>query len=588
MNSYRKSKTVAKTIIGPGLKLENVVLSTMKTITNIVGATLGPSGKAVLIERQEYGLPHIFTKDGVTTFRNLGFEDPTAHMIMEAARDASVRTASEAGDGTTTATVLAEAIVRYTNEYCKANPKVSPQKVVRKLEKAFKEFIEPSIKKWSLTPDEKMLKSVAQLSANGDVELADAVMKCFDFIGDDGNISIVEVSGPSHYEVEHISGFPISMGFEESCAKLFPLFINDKVNNRCLLEKPVFVLYFGTITSTQTIIRLMEKIAQAWAHPEMAGREKAFTPNVVLVATGFSESVLGDLGANFTAPQTINVFPLITPKTGAQNAELHFLDDLAAITGAKVFDPITHTLDNAELDDLGYGGIQSFEAQRYRSTILGIADEGLVIARAEDLKNALNSAESKMDKYVLEERLAKLTGGVAKLKVVGASNGELREKRDRAEDATFAVRGARKHGCLPGGGWTLAKLASTVALYNDSILSSVLYPALLEPIHKLFTNCGLHEDEFDPIVNRLLTGTFNLDTYDAMEGKWVNAVEGGILDSTPAVLEALRNSISIASMLGTLGGTVVFQRDMESEEAEAAATNSFLESYNKDEQLTRH
>lgn len=579
-NSYRKAKTVAKDILVHGETLEEKVLSTMSTISAVVGATLGPSGRPILIERQEYGLPHIVTKDGVTTFRSLGFNDPTAHAIMEAARDASIRTATEAGDGTSTATVLSEAIVRYSSKYCKANPKASPQKVVRKLEKTFREFIEPKIKSLSIKPNEEMLKSVAKLSTNGDLELANAVMECFEYIGDDGSISITELSGPSHYEVEHISGFPISMGFEESCAKLFPLFINDKANNRCFLEKPSFVLYFGQITNTQTIIKLMEKIADGWANPSNHNLKKAFSPNVVLVATGFSESVLGDLGANFPHGQTINVFPLVTPKTGAQNAELHFLDDLASVTGAKVFDPITNTLENAKLSDLGYGDVQSFEAQRYRSTILGIADEGLIIARAEEVKNALKYAESKMDCYILEERLGKLTGGIAKLKVIGASNGELREKRDRAEDATFAVRGARRHGCLPGGGWTLAQLVKELTNDLDPVIKEVLIPSLLEPIKKLLTNCGLIEEEIEPILQALIN-TSDHTTYDAMEGKFVNAVEGGILDSTPAVLEAIRNSISIASLLGTLGGTVVFHRDAESEIAEADSTNSFLDSYNK-------
>ncbi len=592
MNSYRKAKSVAKDVLVVGPKLENTVLSTMRTISDVVGATLGPSGRPVLIERQEYGLPHIVTKDGVTVFRNLGFNDPTAHVIMEVAREAATRTVSEAGDGTTTATVLAEAIVRHTYNYCKKNPKVSSQKVVRKLETLFRDFVEPKIKKWSMKPTDAMLHSVAKLSANGDAELADAVIKCFDLVGDEGNISIIEQSGPSHYEVQSLKGYPISMGYEESCAKFFQFFQNDKANNRCFMEKPVFILYYGAITEIQTISKLLMFIGDAWAEPERTGLEKPFNHNVVLVATGFSETVLATLANNFVQGNTINVFPLLTPKSPVQNGEMHFMYDLAAVTGATVFDPLSKPIDSASLRDLGYG-LESFESTRYRSTILGLCDESLIIMRAEEIRNAIPNAESKMDKAILEERAAKLVGGVAKLIVVGASNGELREKRDRVEDAVCAVRGARKHGCLPGGGWTLKQLISELDTYaDDEIIDNVLIPALKEPIIRIFRNCGMDEEEIqstmDLIGNRYVAEPGELwgqgdnvaVVYDAWEGKQVDAVAGGILDSTPAVLEAIRNSISIASLLGTTGGTIAFKRDDELERQEAMDTNHFMKSFN--------
>ncbi len=578
MNSYRKAKSVAKDLLVHGPDLEKKVLSVMKTISDIVGSTLGPSGRAVLIERQEYGLPHMFTKDGVTVFRSLGFTDPTAHAIMEAARDASVRTASEAGDGTTTATVLAEAIVRNISAYCNANPKVSPQKATRRIEQIFKETIEPAIRGFSLMPTKEMLRSVAKLSANGDSELADAVMKCFDVVGDDGNISIIELSGPSGYQVESIKGYPLGIGYEESCGKYFPMFLNDKVNNRCHMDKPVFVLYYGTITQTQTIERLMQQVAEAWQHPERHGLDKPFTYNVVLIATGFSETVLTDLSVNFQHPHTIKVFPLLTPKTHIQNSEMHLLYDLAAITGAKVFDPMSSPLENATLGDLGYG-ITAFEVNRYRSSILGICDESLIFARQEEIKRM--DAESKVDKYVIDERVAKLSGGIAKLKVIGPSNGELREKRDRAEDAVFAVRGAVKHGCLPGGGWTLKTLTRvlTEKYGPDDDIIKVLSKSLLEPISRIFTNAGMNPDEESVAFKCIGTEEGIFTVYDAWENKKVNAVEKGILDSTPAVLEAIRSSFSIASLLGTLGGTVVFKRDDEMEKQEATDTTSFMKAF---------
>lgn len=588
MNSYRKAKTVAKDVLVIGPELETKIVKTMHTIASIVGATLGPSGRPVLIERQEYGMPNLFTKDGVTVFRNLGFTDPTMHCIMESARDAATRTVAEAGDGTTTATVLADAIVQNTFKFCKENPTVSPQKIVRKLEETFRDFIEPSIKKWALKPDEKMTHSVAKLSANGDKDLADAVMKCFDIVGDDGNISIIEQSGPSRYEVEALKGYPVNVGYEESCGKFFPLFLNDKANNRTYMENPVFILYFGALTEIQTVILLLQKIAGAWANPEEYGLTKKFNHNVVLIATHFSESVLSHLGVNMSQPDTINVFPLLMTKSPMQNGEMHQLHDLAAVTGAKVFDPITNPLENAKLEDLGYG-IESIEIQRYRTTILGLCDETLVLMRAEEVKQAIASAVSVFDANIMKERLAKLVGGVAKLKVIGASNGELREKRDRAEDAVCAVRGARKSGCLPGGGWTLKMLINELTSFGpycgDIILQQVLVPSLKEPIFKIFRNCGMNEEEsnkaYDLIENKAKLTTLNETmafVYDAWEGRQVAAVAGGILDSVPAVLEAIRSSLSIASLLGTAGGTIVFKRDDELERREAMDTSDFLKS----------
>ncbi len=596
MNSYRKAKTVAKDVLTIGPDLERTILTTMKKISDIVGATLGPSGRAVLIERQEYGLPHMFTKDGVTVFRNLGFNNPTEHAIMEAARDAATRTVAEAGDGTTTATVLAEAIVRNTYRFCKDNPKVSPTKVVRKLEQVFKEVIEPTVKSSAIKADEKMLHHVAKLSANGDEALAKAVMECFELVGDDGNISIIEQNGPSNYEVEGLKGFPITMGTEESCGAYFQLFLNDQANNRTFMENPVFILYHGSITEIQTVLLLLEKIGAAWEDPKSYGLEKKFNHNVVLVAHNFSATVLGHLGRNFAHPKTINVFPLLTPKGPIQNGQLHFLHDLAAVTGATVFDPVTKPLDEADFRDLGYG-IEAFEANRYRSTISGICDESLILMRAEEVKRSIAGANSKLDEQILQERVGKLTGGIAKLKVVGASNGELREKRDRAEDAVCAVRGAKKYGCLPGGGWMLNTLCSIIRTkyHDDPILMGVLVPSLYEPIERIFRNCGMNEEEVHETILKIGVRSEEKEeehihgepfitelvpvVYDAWEGKTVDAIEGGILDSTPAVLEAIRSSLSIASLLGTAGGTVVFRRDEAMEVKEAVDSADFMKQF---------
>lgn len=584
---YQKAQSVAKRVQTRGPALDKTILETMKTISSIVGSTLGPGGRQVLIERQEDNLPPMVTKDGVTVYRSLGFDDPAAQAIMEASRDASVRTASEAGDGTTTATILSEAIVRRTKHFTEANPRVSPQRVVRRLETAFREVIEPSIKKLAMKADltdpegEKLLFNVAKISANGDTDLAKAVMECFRLVGDDGNVTISELNGASRYEVERIEGFPIGMGYEESAAKFYPKFINDPGNQRVMMERPLFIVYHGRIQDPQSLFGLLSKLGYEFEAEKIG-------PNVVLCATGFSESVLGYLGMMFAADNALNVYPLLAPQSPFAQGQLDFLMDLCAITGSTMLDPMNLPFEQAQIEHFGRADV--FESFRFRSNVVGKASEDLLLLRVDELQTNLTRAESQLDEIYLKERIGKLTGGIARLKVIGASNGELKEKRDRAEDAVCAVRGAIKHGVLPGGCWTLLKLMNELQGTNDKIITEVLIPALFEPFRRLLENVGLtdhNSDEFRAIIEGMSASLQGISealmVYDALEGKLVDAIDEGILDSTPAVLEAIRNSLSIAALLGTLGGTVVFKRDAGVERQEARDMANFNRDANTNE-----
>ena len=587
---HLKVKSAAKLSFPKGPGLKKAVLEAMKHCSDMVGGTLGPGGHTVLIERPEYGLPPFPTKDGVTVFRALGFDDPVAHCIMEAARDASVRTANEAGDGTTTATILAEAVVRRVFEYCEANPSVSPQQVVREIQHLHKTVLAPELERLAvpaaLDTDEghRLLRAVALVSANGDEALADSVMRCYDICGDDGNVTIVEASGPHGYEEERVDGFPIPMGYEESCGRFGPAFVNRPETQQVLVERPVFVLYFGRLNDVQTIMPLMQKLQEA-----MEG-EYLNTPNVVVVATGFSEQVQAAFAQNWAAPASLNIFPLAVPPSPQHNGQRNFLDDLAAYVGAAVFDPVTKPLDTADafhelgniaLDDEDNRwktlGVRSFEVSRYRSTVLGYCQEDILLARADVVRAQAEQAGSELDAILTRERLAKLTGGIARLKVIGSSNGELKERRDRAEDAICAVRGAIKHGCLPAGGWALASLVHKLQDAGTDVTERILIPALLEPVERLVRNIGMTDDGVQTHRATLLgyaaAGTPRV--FDAQGLLWVNAHEAGLMDSVPAVRDALKNALSIATVLGTLGGVVVFPRDRTHERSEAKAAAEF-------------
>ncbi len=596
-----KSKSASKVVIPKSPALENKILETMKTISTIVGGTLGPGGHPVLIERQEYNLPPLVTKDGVTVFRSLGFQDAIQHSILESARDASVRTAQEAGDGTTTATILSESFVRYTTQFCKENPTIPPIRVIKTIQNLFQDKITPAIEKLTIpcdfsTPEGKeRLKNVAKLSGNGDIELAEAVIKCFDITGDAGNVTIVETTGKTSYDVEKIEGYPIASGYEVSCGNFYSVFINDPATQRVILEKPIFILYFGRLSDFQTCSDILVRLQEAFTGNYLD------THNVVIMATGFSESVLANFANIFINASNINIFPLVVPKTAALNSERHFLDDVAAVTGSEVFDPLTKPLSGAVFEDLGNIakveeagsngvatevwkplGIKSFEAGRYRSTIIGHCDEGILLEQAEKVSGAISNAESEWDARYLQERLAKLSGGIAKLVVRGNSGGELKERRDRAEDAVCAVRGAIKHGAVIGGGWTMLRLAYELENggfdeTTKAIVEQIVSRSLLDTLLVLFSNAGLDPEKQDAKVAKSVREGDPLKAWvtDLSLNKCVKALNAGILDSVPALLEALKNSISIATLLGTLGGVVVYPRDHEFDLKDARDANEF-------------
>jgi chaperonin GroEL len=275
------------------------------------------------------------------------------------------------------------------------------------------------------------------------------------------------------------------------------------------------------------------------------------------------------------------------------NSQNEFLHDLAAVTGGKVLDGINAPLEYALITDLGnvsvesnmvtedgrempiYGAakVSSFESGRYRSSIHGFVSEDLLIVRADEVRIQSEQAASQLDREFLRERLAKLTGGIARLIVVGSGSGEIRERKDRAEDAICAVRGALRRGCLVGGGWTLLKIIDT--LPDTKICGEVIKPALFAPVQLLCINSGISATEIDAVISEMGAGSLRdkpqveARVRDASTGEFVRGVDAGILDSFPAVHEAIKNAIGIAGVLGTTGGIVVHPRDHDAELAEA-------------------
>lgn len=587
---YQKVKSVSKLMLNRGPELQGLIQRTLKTCSDLVGSTLGPGGLTVVVEHQETGMPPVITKDGVTVFRNLGFKDPAAQVLMESARDAAVRTATEAGDGTTTATILAEAFSRQTQEFCNRNPEVSPQRVARILRELVDTEVLPRLQELRIRPQlgdpagRAALHAVARTSANGDTELATAVLACFDAIGDAGNVTIAEATGPSKYVVQKIEGYPVPGGYEDSCGQFYQKFVNDPGTQSMVLERPAFILHHGRISDYNMLWPVLTQIAGLIGTDAGEVGGQRLTHNVVVAATGFSETVLANLAVMFPSEGTLNVYPLLVPMSPIRTGQHDFLADLASLTGGAIFDPLEYPLQNFEPQDLGVGPT-AFEATRFRSNVIGRRDEVLVLERVDQIEKQLGEAAiSELERTLLRERVAKLTSGIARLVVQGSSYGDVKERRDRAEDAICAVRGAIRDGALPGGGAVLSELSYELAKLGDpegtlgvrddygTVAARVLAPALLEPVLRLFTNAG-----YTPEKAKEMTYELDVDhVYDLSARRWVDPVKAGVLDSLPAVRDAIRNSASIAAQLGTCGGVVAFPRDLDLERTEARDTAEFL------------
>jgi chaperonin GroEL len=612
-----KAKSAAKVVLTAGAELDRLIGEVVDMVDIAVGSTLGPGGCPALLERQEFDVAPVVTKDGVTVFRALGCENSVQHCVLDTYREVAIRTANEAGDGTTTATILGAEIYRRVKAFCKAHPAFSPQAALRQAGAVLDKLLDPvsgEAARMALRPgmdkaeDLQVLRAVAQVSANGDGALADAVLEAFDITGDDGNVTIEEEENTlSRYSVEPISGYPIPVGYEDSCNRFSSVFINDHATQRILLDSPAFLLYFGPLNSIHTVARALEYVHEMWA------RNQLRTPNVVLVACSFSEAVLEFLVKVWANQGMINMLPVMLPSSFVKNGQRHLLDDIAAVTGGKVFDNTTMPLDNLQIGDLGNtvadaetpntwlpGPISRVEMGRFRTTIVGHYDDGLIELRAGEVKAAVKESGSILDKTVTEERLARLVGGIAKVKVIGPTSAERKERRDRVEDAVCAVRGALKHGAVPGGGWLLLRLAAKMPA--TQVAQEILAPAFEAPTRRLLENSGLVGEQAQAVLDKVRASAVSFDdpgsaaempaespdgisrqvslqktalVYDAAKGVMVPAVESGILDSLPAVVEAVRNSFSTASVLGTVKAVVVWPRDREFERKDAAHAASF-------------
>jgi len=550
-NSMLYEKSKAKDIIADKERLNKIVASSIKDMATIVGSTLGPGGRAVLIERD--GQPPLATKDGVTVAKSLGVDKAEHNIIVEAAKEICINTAKDAGDGTTTAIVLANAITQYGQDFVLSNKKYNPQRIVNDLEELYDEVIVPYIKTRAVpVQGEDNLRSVATISANGDTRIANVVVDAVMSAGDDGHIIIEEAQG-DEMRVETIDGYVVTSGLKD-LGQLGPMFINDRTNQQCKMDNGYVFLYNGTINDLKSLAFVQEAIE---------GTDLYGSP-LMIIAHDFSDLVLDKIVKNIKGG--ITICPIKTPRSGLPNSRTVFLEDMAAYTGARLFDP--STVEDITSDD--FGQFSFAKSNTYETFIMAQPDSEQLEQRILELKALEESCFSEVDKMHVRANIAKLTGGISTIFVGGVSDLKVRERKARVEDAVEAVRSAIAEGVIPGGCLVQLELAKII---DDSLSDarpswSIMSNALREPFKLLLTNCGENHEDIAKILS-------NGKVFDANKHEVVDPFEAGIIEPAKVARVAIGNALSVASLLITCGGIVCVPRDSQLENQLAMSKQAF-------------
>ena len=552
---YEKSK--AKDIIHDKDRLNKIVGETLNKMATTVGATLGPGGRAVLIERD--GKAPLATKDGVTVAKSLGLDKAEDNIIVEAAKEICINTAKDAGDGTTTAIVLANAVTKFGHEFIKSNPKYNPQRIVNELEDLYEDVIVPYIKDKSQdVSEEEKLINVATISANGDKRIAKVVVEAVMAAGDDGHVLIEEAQG-DEMRVETIEGYIVTAGLKE-IGQLGPMFMNDKANQQCNMDDGHVFLYNGTINDA----KVLGFLEQALQEDEYGNLSYDGSP-IMVIAHDFSDTALDQLAKN--AKRGITLCPIKTPRSGLPNSKTIVLDDIAAYTGAFVYDPSNI----GEIEQSGLGHFVSAKSNLYETFIISDVDHERIDARVKELKAIEDSCFSDMDKMHVRANIAKLTGGISTIHVGGVSDLKVRERKGRVEDAVEAVRSAIAEGIIAGGCKIQLELIEVIKKCKFKKPSWIIMEqALQEPFKLLLDNAGENYEDIFPKLKKS-------QVFDANMHEFVDPYKAGIIEPAKVARVAIGNALSVASLLITLGGIVCVPRDTQLENQLAASKQTFQE-----------
>ncbi|MDP2812461.1 MAG: chaperonin GroEL [bacterium] len=493
-------------------------------LANAVKVTLGPKGRNVVLDKG-YGAPTI-TKDGVTVAKEVELEDKFSNLGAEIVKEVASKTNDVAGDGTTTATVLAQSIIVEGLKNVTAG--ADPLSLKRGIDKAT-EAVVKNLKKLSKeVSSQEEIEQVASISAN-DKEIGKIIASAMEAVGKNGVIT-VEESQSFGIEKEVVEGMQFDKGYVSH------YMVTDTEKMQAVYDEPYILITDQKVSSLQDLLPLLESMAQS-------GKK-----DLVIIADEIEGEALATLVVN-KIRGVFNTLAVKAPGFGDRKKEM--LQDIAALTGAKVVsEELGIKLSSANMDMLG--SARKVVATKDNTTIVdGKGDEAMVKERVAQIESAIKSADSDFDKEKLQERLAKLTGGVAVIKVGAATETEMKEKKDRIDDALNATRAAVEEGVVVGGGVAYLRSLKAIAdlkLEGDEDLGAkILFKALSYPLYQIAANAG---KDGTVVVNKVLEGKDNFG-YNAQDDKFEDLVEAGIVDPTKVARSALQNAASAAGMFLT-------------------------------------
>ncbi len=495
-------------------------------LANAVKVTLGPKGRNVVLEKS-FGSPHV-TKDGVSVAKEIELEDPIENMGAQMVKEVASKTNDLAGDGTTTATVLAQAIVREGLKNVAAG--ANPMDLKRGIDKAVEKVV-ADLKSQSQEVGEKSdkIQQVAAISANNDNAIGSLIAEAFGKVGKEGVITVEEAKG-TDTTVEVVEGMQFDRGF------ISPYFVTNTEKMTAELDNPYILLHDKKIANLNDILPILEPIAQS-------GRP------LLIIAEDVESQALSTLVVN-KLRGGLKVAAVKAPGFGDRRKAM--LEDIAILTnGTVITDELGMSLDQTTLDMLGTA--EKVAIDKDNTTIVnGAGDQGQIEARVGQIKAQIESTTSDYDKEKLQERLAKLAGGVAVLYVGAASEVEMKEKKDRVDDALHATRAAVEEGIVAGGGVALVRAIQSlhnVAADNkdEETGIAIVKRAIEEPLRQIITNAG---GEGSVVVAKVAEGVKDFG-YNAKTDQYVNMFEAGIIDPTKVTRVALENAASVAGMLLT-------------------------------------
>ena len=498
------------------------------TLANAVKTTLGPKGRNVAVDKK-FGAPTV-THDGVTVAKEIELDDPFENMGAQLLKEAATKTNDVAGDGTTTATVLAQAIVHegLRNVAAGANPMLLKQGIELARDEVV-EYIRGLAKDVQGKED---IAQVASISA-ADKEIGELIADVMDKVGKDGVITVEESRGLA-FETEFTEGMQIDRGY------ISPYFVTNTERMEASLDDPYILITDKKISSVQDILPVLEKALQV-------------TKNFVIIAEDVDGEALATLVVN-KLRGTVNALAVKAPGFGDRRKEM--LRDIAILTGGTVIsEEVGRKLDSATLEDLGRA--RRVVATKDDTTIVeGAGSEDQIKGRVEQIKAQIETTTSDFDREKLQERLAKLSGGVAVIKVGAATETELKEKKHRVEDALSATRAAVEEGIVPGGGVSLVQAISALdnVKAEDDVLTGVniLRRALEEPMRAIAENAGMDGSVIIATIRRLQEEKNNPNIgYDVIRGDYGDMIEWGITDPAKVTRSAVENAASIAAMILT-------------------------------------